>query len=168
MKDPWLLILRPMAASSSALHISQALVSTSFWLLLTNGKLWGLGFLGWRREKPECFLAYFSVPGGTFSNDSSPPWLQSHLLCLPLCQLLLSYLESWLIQEHLFKHLCTVVEMQTVQSLWETLWRFFKKIKDGPAIWPSDSISGYISKETPNTNSKNICPPLCPLACYLQ
>ena len=45
-------------------------------------------------------------------------------------------------------------ECRLVQPLWKAVWRYIKKIKNGTALWPSDSASGNLSKETQNANSK--------------
>ena len=45
-------------------------------------------------------------------------------------------------------------ECRLVKPLWKAIWSYLKKIKDGTSLWPSDSTSGGISKETWNTDSK--------------
>ena len=45
-------------------------------------------------------------------------------------------------------------ECRLLQPLWKAVWRYLKKLKLGSAFWPTDSISGNLSKETWNTNSK--------------
>ena len=41
-----------------------------------------------------------------------------------------------------------------VQPVWKAVWRYFKKTKNGTALWPSHSTSGNLSKETQYTNLK--------------
>ena len=47
-----------------------------------------------------------------------------------------------------------LVGMQIGAAMLENSMVCLQKIKNGHAFWPSDSTSGYISKETQNTNSK--------------
>ena len=44
--------------------------------------------------------------------------------------------------------------MQISAATVESRMEFFQKIKNGTALWPSDSTSGYISEETENTHSQ--------------
>ena len=46
-----------------------------------------------------------------------------------------------------------------VQPLWEAVWSYLKKIKNGTAFWPSNPTSGNISKEIQNTNLKECMHP---------
>ena len=46
------------------------------------------------------------------------------------------------------------LECRLVQPLWKAVWRYFKKIKNGSAFWPSDPTSWNISEGTQNTNLK--------------
>ena len=46
-----------------------------------------------------------------------------------------------------------------VQLLWETVWRFLKKIKNWATIQPSNFITQYLSEELENTNLKRLMHP---------
>ena len=50
-------------------------------------------------------------------------------------------------------------ECRLVQPLCKTVWIYLRKIKNGTALWLSDSSSGYILKETRNTNAKEYMHP---------
>ena len=50
-------------------------------------------------------------------------------------------------------------EGRLVQPLCKTVWIYLRKIKNGTALWLSDSSSGYILKETRNTNAKEYMHP---------
>ena len=49
--------------------------------------------------------------------------------------------------------------MQTAVATMENSMEFSQKIKNGPALWPSDSISRDLSEETQNTNLKQYVHP---------
>ena len=53
-----------------------------------------------------------------------------------------------------------------LQPLWKTVWKFFKKIKNMTTIWSSNLIPGYLSEGNENT-ILNICIPHS-LKNYLQ
>ena len=57
-------------------------------------------------------------------------------------------------------------EYKLVQTLQKRVWRFLKKLKT-TITRPSNSISGDLSEENENTNSKTYAPP-CSLQLYLQ
>ena len=52
-----------------------------------------------------------------------------------------------------------LVGMQTGAAAVETSVEFPQNIKNGTALWPSDSTSGNISEETRNTNLKEYMHP---------
>ena len=45
-----------------------------------------------------------------------------------------------------------------VQSLWKTVWKFLKILKNRTTIWPSNSTPGYVSKENKSSDSKRHTP----------
>ena len=53
-----------------------------------------------------------------------------------------------------------LVGMQIGTATVENSVEFPQKIKSGTALWPSDFTSGNITKETRNSNSRNICTPM--------
>ena len=51
------------------------------------------------------------------------------------------------------------VEMQNGAATIENSMEVPQKIKNGTVLWPSNSTSGYTSKETQNTNSREYIHP---------
>ena len=51
-------------------------------------------------------------------------------------------------------------ECRLVQPLWKAVWSYLKKLKNGTASWPSNSISGIYLKKPETLTWKNICTPL--------
>ena len=57
-------------------------------------------------------------------------------------------------------HTALLVGMQVgaMQPLWKIIWNFLKKL-NSTALWPSNSILGYISEKIQNTNLKEYMHP---------